>query len=65
MSEPEDLPLDIVYEDDYFLIVNKPRGILVQNDGKATTLSLDKMVLQYLLYKGKYKLQRHKASFFI
>lgn len=27
--EPEDLPLDICYEDDYLLIVNKPAGQLV------------------------------------
>ena len=27
--EPEDLDLDIVYEDDQLLIVNKPRGMVV------------------------------------
>ena len=26
---PEDIPLDIVYEDDYLLIVNKPAGMVV------------------------------------
>jgi len=27
-TEPEDIPLDIVYEDDYLLIVNKPAGMV-------------------------------------
>lgn len=28
-AEPEDIPLDIVYEDDYLLIINKPKGMVV------------------------------------
>jgi len=28
-AEPEDLPLEIVYEDDHLLVVNKPRGMVV------------------------------------
>ncbi|MGN0527064.1 MAG: RluA family pseudouridine synthase [Acutalibacteraceae bacterium] len=28
-SEPENIPLDIVYEDDYLLVVNKPKGMVV------------------------------------
>ena len=28
-AEPENIPLDIVYEDDYLLIVNKPKGLVV------------------------------------
>ncbi len=28
-AEPEDIPLDIVYEDEYLLIVNKPKGMVV------------------------------------
>lgn len=27
--EPEDLPLDILYEDDFYLVLNKPAGIVV------------------------------------
>ena len=26
---PEDIPLDIIYEDDYILVVNKPKGMVV------------------------------------
>lgn len=28
-AEPEDIPLDIIYEDDYLIILNKPAGIVV------------------------------------
>lgn len=28
-AKPEDIPLDIVYEDDWLLVVNKPRGMVV------------------------------------
>lgn len=28
-AEPEEIPLDIVYEDDYLLVVNKPAGMVV------------------------------------
>ncbi len=27
--EPENIPLDVVYEDDYLLVVNKPKGMVV------------------------------------
>lgn len=27
-TEPEDIPLDIVYEDDYLLVINKPAGMV-------------------------------------
>lgn len=27
---PEDIPLDITYEDDYLLVVNKPAGLVVR-----------------------------------
>ena len=26
--EPEDIPLDIIYEDDYLIIINKPAGMV-------------------------------------
>ncbi|MBQ3565711.1 MAG: RNA pseudouridine synthase, partial [Oscillospiraceae bacterium] len=28
-TEPEDIPLDIVYEDESLLVVNKPKGMVV------------------------------------
>lgn len=44
----------VIYEDENVLIVNKPRGMLVQDDGKDLKQSLDKLVLQYLVFKGEY-----------
>lgn len=38
----------IVYEDDNLLIVNKPRGLLLQQDGDSSHPSLDILVSQYL-----------------
>ena len=42
------MDLNIIFEDQNILILNKPRGILVQQDGDDTHLSLDKMVSDYL-----------------
>ena len=39
---------NIVYEDNNLLIVNKPRGLLLQQDGDDSRESLDKMVGDYL-----------------
>lgn len=39
---------NIVYEDDNLLIVNKPRGLLLQQDGDNTHESLDRIVGDYL-----------------
>ena len=33
---PEDIPLDIVYEDKYLMVVNKPAGLVV-HPGHGTT----------------------------
>ena len=38
----------IIYEDDNLLIINKPRGLLLQQDGDNTHESLDKIVGDYL-----------------
>ena len=28
-AEPEDIPLDVIYEDDYIIVINKPSGMVV------------------------------------
>ena len=43
--------LDIVYEDSNYLIVNKPRGVLVHEDGNSEKITLRHMVSNY--YKNK------------
>ena len=50
----------IVYEDDNILIVNKPRGLLVQAD-KNNHDSLDRKVLSYLVFKGEYDPSKDNA----
>ena len=40
--------MDIIFEDSNLLIVNKPRGLLLQQDGDESHDSLDKMVTEYL-----------------
>jgi len=47
---PENIPLDIVYEDDDFLIVNKPYGILSQKSAPSD-LSVNEWIVGYLLSK--------------
>lgn len=49
---PEELPLDIIYEDEFFLAVNKPAGMLVhptQNHPKGT---LGNGIKHYFVSKG-------------
>lgn len=44
--------LDIIYEDKHILVVNKPGGIVVQEDGEGISLTAD--VQSYLARKGEY-----------
>lgn len=45
-------PLDIVYEDNHILIVNKPFGILSQK-AKPGDISLNELILDYLIDSGR------------
>ena len=49
----EDISNWIVYEDDNILIINKPRGVLVQGDNSGE-ISLTEMVISYLTNKKEY-----------
>lgn len=49
----EDISNWIVYEDDNILVINKPRGVLVQGDNSGET-SLNEMVISYLINKKEY-----------
>lgn len=44
--------LDIIYEDRHILVLNKPVGIVVQEEGEGISLTAD--VQSYLLRKGDY-----------
>ena len=52
VSASNELEGMIVYEDENILIVNKPRGLLVQKD-HTNARALDEMVSSYLTYKGE------------
>lgn len=43
--------LDVLYEDNHFLIVNKPAGILVQKDKSGSEDNLEEMAKTYLKQK--------------
>ena len=43
-----DIKAIIIYEDENFVIVNKPRGLLLQQDGDSNHPSLDILVSKYL-----------------
>ena len=46
--------IQVLYEDDNVLIVEKPRGILVHGDEKEKRRTLSNQVLNYLVNKGEY-----------
>ncbi len=49
---PDRKKIDIVYEDDYFLLVNKPSGILVHPDDKSKRDTMCNIVRAYYEKKG-------------
>ena len=49
---PEDKKIDILYEDDYLLIINKPKSIIIHNDSKDKLGSLCNVVANYYLKKN-------------
>lgn len=54
--------LDIVYEDENILILNKPRGILIHGDEEEKRLTLSNQVLNYLYAKGEYEPNSHNFT---
>lgn len=44
----------IIYEDENILILNKPRGTLVQKDEASYKKALDTLVIEYLYFKGEF-----------
>ena len=54
LSPKDNLSNLIIYEDKNIIIINKPRGLLVQKGNDKFTKSLDVMVLEYLYFKGEY-----------
>ncbi len=46
--------IDIVYEDENLILVNKPCGLVVHTDGENTADTLINRILKYLYEKGEY-----------
>ncbi len=46
---PKDLPLEVLYEDEYLIAVNKPSGMLTHNSKGNSVVSLDQVVANYFL----------------
>ncbi len=52
-KQVEDISNWIIYEDENILLINKPRGVLVQKNIEDSN-ALDDMVISYLINKGEY-----------
>lgn len=48
------MDIDIIYEDENILIVNKPSGILIHGDEGEKRITLSNKVISYLYNKGEY-----------
>ncbi len=53
-AEPEPIPLDVVYEDDHLMVINKPRGMVVHPGAGVKSGT----VLNALLGRGQSHLER-------
>ena len=60
--QPNDSIKDwIIYEDKNIILINKPRGVLVQKDDHSSDKALDQLVIEYLMYKGEYDPQKEQG----
>ncbi|MCR5185342.1 MAG: RluA family pseudouridine synthase [Bacilli bacterium] len=60
--QPNDKIKDwIIYEDKNLLLINKPRGVLVQKDDHSTDKALDQLVIEYLMFKNEYNPQKDQG----
>jgi 23S rRNA pseudouridine1911/1915/1917 synthase len=59
---PEDIPLDIVYEDEEIIIVNKPAGMVTHPGAGATSGTLANGLVYYLNQIGRQPPRRGGAS---
>ena len=60
--QPNDSIKDwIIYEDRNVLLINKPRGVLVQKDDHSSDKALDQLVIEYLMFKGEYDPQKEQG----
>ena len=48
------IQLDLIYEDENILLVNKPQGLIVHEDNKEVVDTLINRILHYLYDRGEY-----------
>ena len=53
--EPEDIPLDILYEDENIMLLDKKAGLLCHPDDREYVDTLITRIKKYLYEKGEYK----------
>jgi 23S rRNA pseudouridine955/2504/2580 synthase len=53
--------LDVVYEDENLLLINKPAGLVVHEDDNGSTDTLVNRMIQYLMQKGEYDPQKERS----
>ncbi len=53
--------IDVVYEDENIIIINKPRGIVVHADDKGSTDTLLGRMTDYLYKKGEYRPEKEHS----
>lgn len=51
----------IIYEDKNVILINKPRGVLVQKDDNYNDKPLDQMVIEYMMFNNEYDPQNDLA----
>lgn len=51
-QQTQSRPCTVVYEDDFVLVVSKPPGLIIHDDGNAGTKTLDQQVAAYYQTKG-------------
>jgi 23S rRNA pseudouridine1911/1915/1917 synthase len=57
--EPVDRPLEVLYEDDHLLVVNKPAGLLLHPTNDAHSMTLDHLVAGHFQRTGVEAKVRH------
>ncbi len=53
--------LDVVYEDEHIMLINKPVGLVVHEDDGGSKDTLIARILQYLMQKGEYDPEKERS----
>lgn len=59
-SSPSSLPIDVVYEDENILILNKPRGLKSQPDVNGEDSAISR-IITYIISNGEYNFETERS----